>query len=90
MVYIGHCHMKGISKKTQEPYDFYQLQAIVKSVRFDNVGCQTVNLSPAEFDSIKNDLVPGIQFRAFSQNDGGGIMFLPLPPIDLSCLDSML
>lgn len=87
MLFVGVSHVQGVSKKTNEPYDFYSLQALVKNHRFYGCGVQTVNISPNEWDAVRDELKPGIQFRAFSD---GGIMVLSIPPIDLSDLDNML
>lgn len=90
MIYIGHTHMEGTSKKSGEKYDFYSLQAVVHSNRYVGLGVQTVNISPHEFKMNENKLKPGVQFRCFSEGGDTGIMVLALDPVDISCFADAL
>lgn len=63
MVFVGVQHLSGTSKKTGDPYNFYQLHAISRSPRMEKgFSVQTFNVSPQVWDQFPLEV--GQQFRA--------------------------
>lgn len=67
---VGKQHMKGESKKTGQPYDFFALHVLGTSSRVDGQTCSVVNIRPA--DSPFADAVIGSEY--FLEYDGNGFM----------------
>lgn len=51
MLCVGYSHQKGTSSKTGQQYDFYSIQALTTSPRFEGYAVQQVNISPEEFET---------------------------------------
>lgn len=74
---VGKAHLKGIAKKTQNPYDFIQLHYLGAARGVEGKAALTLSLDPGQFpyDRIA---VPGDYLVDFD-NRGFPVDFYPVP-----------
>lgn len=73
---VGKQHMKGTSKKSGTPYDFYALYCLGKSSRVEGQICITVNVRPE--DSPYADAVVGSDYNLEYDQNGYLADFAPI------------
>lgn len=73
---IGKAHLKGISKKTGNPYDFNQVHYTGPARGVEGLSAQTLNLDPQtySYDSI----TLGVDYDAEFDNHGFLVDFKPI------------
>lgn len=73
---IGKAHLKGISKKTGNPYDFIQVHYNGRARGVDGLAALTLSLDPMDYPFA--DVIVGCEYNVEFDNRGYIVEFLPV------------
>ena len=73
---IGKAHLKGVSKKTGNPYDFIQVHYNGKARGVEGLAALTVSLDPHDYPFA--DVIVGCEYNVEFDNRGYIVEFLPV------------
>lgn len=73
---IGKSHLKGIAKKTGNPYDFIQVHYNGRARNVEGLAALTLNLDPQDFPFA--DVTVGAEYNVEFDNRGYIVEFTPV------------